>query len=365
MQDLTPSRAGALALLLVVVGTALAGCGKKGPPVAPERRVPAVVSNLSAVVEGPALSLTWSNPGTRADGTRMRDLTTIRIHRREEAGDGEPKPALLSWGKVVGYDEVAAIRLAEPAPAQVEGPRVTWVDRDKLTIGRRYVYVLTAVDSIGRSSPPSERLVVPFLAAPRPPESLTTSPGEGQVRLAWSAPPSLVDGSPPPATLGYEVLRAPNAAGPFSPVTSEPIATRDFTDRGLKNEQAYYYAVRAVRTEPAGRARSVLSTVAVATPVDLTPPSPPANLVAVPSETAVRLAWNASPEEDVAGYVVYRAEASGTGFVRLTATPLTTTTYIDRAVERGRTYSYVVTAVDRAPRPNESARSAPANATVP
>lgn len=370
MRDLTPlgdrqPRAVTAGLLLALAAVVLAGCGKKGPPVAPERRVPAVVSDLSAVVEGSALILTWSNPGTRADGTRMRDLTTIRIHRREEAGDGEPKPALLSWGKVVGYDEVTAIRLAEPAPATVEGPRVTWVDRHKLTLGRRYVYVVTAVDSIGRSSSPGARLVVSFLAAPRPPESLTTSPGEGQVRLAWSAPASLVDGSPPPGALGYEVLRAQSAGGPFSPVTPEPIAARDFTDRGLKNEQTYFYAVRAVRTEPGGRARSVLSTVATATPVDLTPPSPPANLVAVPSEAAVRLAWNASPEEDVAGYFVYRSEASGAGFVRLTATPLTTTTYIDRAVERGKIYSYVVTAVDRATRPNESARSAPANATVP
>jgi hypothetical protein len=34
-------------------------------------------------------------------------------------------------------------------------------------------------------------------------------------------------------------------------------------------------------------------------------------------------------------------------------------------VERGRTYSYAVTAVDRATRPNESARSNEVTATVP
>ena len=349
-------------ILLAVVG---AGCGKVGPPVAPERRIPVAVFDLSAVVEGPAVVLTWSNPGTRADGTRMRDLTTVRVHRREDAGDGEPKPALLSWGKVVGYDEVAATPLAEPAPATIEGTRVTWVDREKLSLGRRYVYVLTAEDSIGRSSPPSPRLVVSFLAAPRPPERLTATAGEAEVRLAWAAPAFLVDGSPAAATLGYEVLRAPSAAGPFAPLTPEPIAAREFTDRGLANEQTYYYALRAVRTEAGGRARSTLSAVATATPVDLTPPSPPRNLVAVPSQSAVRLAWNASPEEDVAGYVVYRAEAPGSAYVRLTPTPVTTTTYIDRTVERGKTYSYAVTAVDRAIRPNESARSGPAGATVP
>ncbi|MEK7364788.1 MAG: fibronectin type III domain-containing protein [candidate division NC10 bacterium] len=351
--------------IALLVALTLLGCGKKGPPVAPERRIPVAVSDLSAVVEGPAVVLTWSNPGTRADGTRLKDLTTIRIYRREDAGDGEPKPAMLSWGKVVGYDEIAAIRLAEPDPATVEGPRATWADREKLTVGRRYVYVRTAMDSIGRSSPPSPRVVVNFLAAPRPPDGLTATAGEGEARLAWAAPAHLVDGSPAPPTLGYEVLRAPSAAGPFAPGAPEAIAARDFTDRGLTNGQTYYYAVRAVRTEPGGRARSTLSAVAGATPVDLTPPSPPGSLVAVPAETAVRLAWNASPEEDVAGYLVYRAEAPGTAYVRLTPASITTTTYIDRTVERGKTYSYVVTAVDRAIRPNESARSQPAGATVP
>ena len=113
------------------------------------------------------------------------------------------------------------------------------------------------------------------------------------------------------------------------------------------------------------RALSDRSAVVAATPVKLTPPSPPTNLVAVPSETAVRLAWQASPESDVAGYVVYRASASGADFVRLTSTPITRTTYTDRSVERGKTYWYVVTAVDRTSRPNESARSARASATVP
>ncbi len=359
------NRISARVVFLILAVIVAAGCGKIGPPVAPERRIPLAVSDLSAVVEGSNMILTWTNPGTRVDGTRMRDLTTIQIYRREDEGTGEPKPALLSWGKVVGYDEVATITLAEPGPAKVEGRRVTWVDQNRLTLGRRYVYVLTAADSIGRSSAPSPRLAVNFIAAPRPPEGVTATAGEGKVRLAWTPPASLLDDSPAPAGLRYEVLRGGSADGPFAPITPEPLTATEFTDRGLRNEQTYYYAVRAIRGEPAASARSVLSTVASATPVDLTPPSAPTNLVAVPSETAVRMAWNASPEEDVAGYIVYRAQAPGGDFVRVTPTPIRTTTYVDRTVERGKTYVYAVTAIDRASRPNESARSEPARATVP
>lgn len=351
--------------IALLVALTLVGCGKTGPPVAPERRLPVAVSDLSVVIEGNAFVLTWMNPGTRVDGSRLKDLTSIRIYRREETGDGEPKPAILSWGKVVGYDEIKAIRLAEPAPAKVEGSRVTWTDPAKLTLGRRYVYVLTAVDSIGRSSAPSSRLVVRLLAAPRPPEGLTAKAGEGQVRLEWSPPALLVDGSAATGPLSYELLRGASPEGPFGAVTPDPIGAPSFTDRGLTNDQTYYYAVRAVRSEVGVRALSDRSTVVAATPVKLTPPSPPTNLVAVPSAGAVRLVWDASPESDVAGYVVYRAVAPGADFVRLTPTPITRTTYSDQTVERGKTYSYVVTAVDRATRPNESARSAPARATVP
>jgi hypothetical protein len=80
---------------------------------------------------------------------------------------------------VVGYDEVATIRPDAPAPATVQGSTVTWVDRRALSMGRRYVYVVTAEDDLGRTSGPSERLVVPFLAAPRRPAGSPPPPATG------------------------------------------------------------------------------------------------------------------------------------------------------------------------------------------
>ncbi|MBI4241501.1 MAG: hypothetical protein HY613_07265, partial [Candidatus Rokubacteria bacterium] len=202
---------------------------------APERRVPATVSGFTATVEGRAIMLSWTNPTTRADGTRMKDLTALRVYRREEPGDGEPKPAMLSWGRVVGYDEVAAIRLAEPAPAKVEGSRLTWGDRSNLSLGRRYVYVVTAIDASGRSSMPSERLTVTFLAAPAPPLALSATAGESEVRLEWTRPATLVDGSPLRGTLAYRVLRSTGPDAEPTPVARTPITATTFTDRGLQN----------------------------------------------------------------------------------------------------------------------------------
>ncbi len=101
-----------------------------------------------------------------------------------------------------------------------------------------------------------------------------------------------------------------------------------------------------------------------ATPVDTTRPSPPAQLIAIPAAGSVRLAWNASPEADVALYAVYRAEGSA-ALSRVATTQAIATTYTDRDVQPGRTYRYSVTALDRARQANESARSSEVSVTVP
>ena len=348
---------------LALLGVALTGCGKKGPPVAPELRLPLAPSALRATIDEDAIVVSWSNPGSRADGTALKDLAAVTLYRREDSEGAPLKPAMLSSGRVVGYDEMASIRLDAPAPAVVRGAAVQWVDRRGLTAGRRYVYVVTGTDSLGRTSPPSERLAVPFLSAPRPPRNVRASPGDGRVTLTWDAPAELADGSPVTGEIVYMVLRGAGA-GALSPVTAAGVSGGSFTDTGLDNDSEYHYAVRAVRVDPRVAATGVPSGVVTAVPVDTTPPSPPTNLGAVPSPGAVHLAWRASPEEDVALYAVYRA-AGTASFTRIGTALAGSTTYTDRAVRPGVSYRYAVTALDRARKPNESGRSAVVTVTAP
>jgi fibronectin type 3 domain-containing protein len=343
--------------------TLLVACGKEGPPVPPERRLPEVISDLMGAVEGNRIVLSWTSPSKRADQSRLRDLTTLRIYRREELADAPSKPALISWGQVVGYDQIAEIKLDAPAPAEVEGGKVRWADTTA-TIGRRYVYVVTATDSIGRTSPPSNRLDIFVLSAPKPPEQLQARPGENRVTLSWSAPTTAIDGSPLREPLTYQLLRAQTRTEPYQPVGG-PTASLTVTDANLQNEQSYYYVVRAIRSQGTSKAFSDQPAPVTATPVDLTPPPPPSNLVAVPAEGSVRLAWNPSAAPDLAGYFVYRAPAPTGEFARVNATAVSATVYVDRSVERGKNYRYAVTAIDQARRPNESPRSEEASVTVP
>ncbi|NIV32158.1 MAG: alpha-amylase, partial [Anaerolineae bacterium] len=92
--------------------------------------------------------------------------------------------------------------------------------------------------------------------------------------------------------------------------------------------------------------------------IDLTPPDAPDDLDAAERDGAVDLDWNAVA--GAAGYYVYRSPVTGGGYERLSDLPLTSPAFTDDTVVNGRTYYYVVTAVDELG--NESGRSNEASA---
>lgn len=73
-----------------------------------------------------------------------------------------------------------------------------------------------------------------------------------------------------------------------------------------------------------------------------------ASPVALPAPSAhgVTLNWNASASAGVTGYRVYVATAAGGPYTLLTQSLVTGTSYTDASVAAGKTYYYVVTAVD-------------------
>ncbi|MBW2644908.1 MAG: fibronectin type III domain-containing protein [Deltaproteobacteria bacterium] len=61
---------------------------------------------------------------------------------------------------------------------------------------------------------------------------------------------------------------------------------------------------------------------------------------------AVLLHWKRNHEPDLAGYNVYRSDVTGSGYLKINDSLLTKHRYIDEQAEEGRTYYYVVTAVN-------------------
>ena len=124
----------------------------------------------------------------------------------------------------------------------------------------------------------------------------------------------------------------------------------------MANDKTYYYIVRSVDSPSVPWRESLDSSLASATPRDVTPPERPEGLTVVPGVGRVFLTWNENRERDLAGYYVYRSLKSGKGYERLIMDkPLNRTTYSDENVKPRTTYYYIITAVDQSG--NESAWS--------
>jgi fibronectin type 3 domain-containing protein len=363
------SRSIAVATLVVVAVLTLAACGRKGPPVAPGVRLPRPVTDLSGFVEEDgSIHFGWTNPTRRMDNARLRDLATARVFRTDDDGTGELRPAIVHRGRINGYTELLTIHFpvhtrssAPPPPAPplplgvvIDGTHVRVTDTRGITPRRRYSYVVIVEDSVGRESLPSSRLSIQTLAPAEPPTALAARAGEGEVTLTWQPPTQLTGGDPVTGMLTYEVLRATDPDGTLSPIASS-VTDATFTDRGAANDHTYAYAVRTVRADRGTTVRGHASDRITATPRDVTPPSPPRNLVGIPSRGLVRLRWDPSPDAGVVRYVIYRG-AEGGEFTREGSVTPPVTAFIDQNLAPG-TYRYVVTAQDAAATPNESARS--------
>ncbi|MDA3835279.1 MAG: RICIN domain-containing protein [Spirochaetales bacterium] len=80
--------------------------------------------------------------------------------------------------------------------------------------------------------------------------------------------------------------------------------------------------------------------------VEFDAPSPPTNLLATANAESVRLDWTASPEEDVAGYTIFRSESAG-GPYNTIARDVKSTAFVDNTRTETGQYFYVVKAVDK------------------
>ena len=352
-----------LVFAAALVALALPACGRKGTPVAPERRLPQPVVDLRGVVRDGAIELSWSVPQRRVDNTRLLDPGLARVFRTDDAGDGEPRAALLKGDRVPGYTEIATVQLADSSSSLPRSGRIVLTDRRDLTLGRRYIYVVVTADTQGRTSAPSPRVTLSFVAAPEPPADFRVDASDREARLSWAPPPRLTDGGAITEPLVYEILRAPAADAPLAPLARTTPDATSATDRGLENDRTYYYAVRAIRREGTTQVEGAPTTRVAVTPVDVTAPAPPTDLVAIPSESTVRLSWTPSPTGDVGTHVVYRGRPGGP-LERIGSVRMPGSTFTDRDVPPG-VYRYAVTAQDTSARPNESRFSNEVTVTVP
>src|SRR5262249_43897843 len=137
-----------------------------------------------------------------------------------------------------------------------------------------------------------------------------------------------------------------------------PLTTESFDDTVFGYGRPYYYFVRASEPTLRPEQQSAASNVILIYPQDIYPPAAPQELNVVAAKEGMVLIWAPNTESDVAGYNIYRSLKAGADYKKVNTDLIRETTFTDPDVKPGVTYYYVITAVDSAPVPNESEKSA-------
>ena len=335
-------RLGSLLLLLFLT----AACGKIGEPLPPLIRIPRPVVDLAARQQGGEVVLSWTLPRLNTDGSTATTLASVEIYRAIR----EPSPA-AGAGPAPGVSDLWRVLQAEPVPDREEKKSL----RDLLEAGdlsevleREFSYAVKVFNRKGQTAGFSNIATLRLQVVPHPPGRPNLDATEEFVEVSWTPAATNIDGSPAGPGAAFNLYRTSaggSAAG--SPLNPTPVSGTSYRDGSARLGETYAYRVRAVLETAGGRVESLDSEEASLLYRDVYPPGPPRQLTLAVGREFLSLAWFPNSEADLAGYHVFRRRGRGE-FMRLNATATQRTSYADRDLQKGRPYSYRVTAVDRA-----------------
>ena len=207
-----------------------------------------------------------------------------------------------------------------------------------LTNGTTYYYIVTAVNSVGESSPSSEVSATPMapVTVPNPPQNVQALGGNAQVTVSWNA----VSGA-----TSYNIYW--NTTGGVTTTDNQiPNVTSPHIHTALTNGTTHYYIVTAVNSV----GESFPSGEVSETPMAPVVPNPPQNVQAFAGDGQVTVSWN--PASGASSYNLYMASQSGVTKNNYSSLPDgmkhmgVFSPFLHAGLTNGTTYYFVVTAVN-------------------
>ncbi|KPJ94240.1 MAG: hypothetical protein AMJ53_05700, partial [Gammaproteobacteria bacterium SG8_11] len=211
------------------------------------------------------------------------------------------------------------------------------------TNGKRYYYVVTAVNAGGESPPSKEVWAIPNASKPQAPVLLNARAADSSVTLIWRAPDSNTNYN---YNIYYRSAGSNNST--VIPNTGSEITDADPNERlyrqdvsGLRNNVAYYFKVTAI----SGAGEGVFSSEVSATPFLPPPQQAPGNVQATSGDRQITLNWNSVANADF-----YNIYWSPTASIDLSESPKTqvinATSFNHTERINGMTYYYRVVAAN-------------------
>lgn len=347
-------------LAAALSAAALSGCGMPGAPQPPSLNLPQTVADLQAARTGNQVDLRWTMPRRSTDKILLKDPIRVRICRTEAA-----PPSCAQAAELYVLPGVGGSFRDELPVAEASGKP------------RALRYYVELENSRGRSAGTSNSAAVVAGAAPAAVGALTADLHKNGVLLRWTPQP----GDQTAVRLRRHLVTA--AVGKSGPLPAEEPAEQNLmvTEGALRghalDKTTHFGNVYEYRAQRIARVTVDGSVVELAGPIsapvrievrNVFPPDAPQGLVAVATidsagRQSIDLSWQPNAEADLAGYIVYRAEA-GSDWQRVSPSDLLTgPAFRDQHVQPGHSYRYAVSAVDQAG--HASHRSAEASESTP
>jgi hypothetical protein len=324
------SFAAALAALFL----SCAGCGYIGGVLPPLANIPSDPTGLAAVQRGATLFVHFKVPELTTELMPIKGDLELDLR----AGITPNPWNVEAWA--ASAKQISPQTLKEGI-AFYQLPSLQWTGKE-ITVAAR------AIGANGKASNWSNIATLPVVASLAAPTDFAAVATANGVRLTWRG-----------AGPRFRILRRSEGSPDFVEIGTS--TTPEFLDSTAEFGKKYSYLVQAFTDLGEHReAQSDLSAERPLTPEDKFPPAAPASLRATASANSVELSWDANTEPDLAAYRVYRS-VNGAALEKI-AEVNEIPAYSDKAVESGKTYRYVVTAVDKSG--NESERSAAAEANL-
>ena len=327
------------ALIATALAGSLAACGKKGPPLAPLRLVPAAATQVTARRTGPHVTIRFVLPDKNQNGPGTIDLDRVEIYA-VTVGAGAPVPPNRD---LMTKERLVATIAVKPPPAE-DAPAPPPNDADKRpSPGERAVFVdeLTAEKLIPIKAPPPEAKPKPVEALPNPADTT------GKAQEAVPAKPDEARLKP------EEVRLKPDAteAGALPAVAQVPAPPPDYPVR--------VYVIRGIskanRPGPPAE-RVTIPLVAV--------PSPPGAVAVKPTERHYELDWVGPVAEAGQPAIAFNVYLHGQEDAPLNPSPVTVAKFQHEPIKPGEEICFVVSSVQVVRNvPLESEPSLPACST--